>query len=847
MNGLSTAQARHRLATVGRNRLVRRERGALLKEVAGIVADPMALMLAITGLAYLALGDRRSGYVMLAAIVPVMTVDVALEARARGALKRLAGAVAARARVVRDGVEGEIPTEEIVPGDLLLVREGDVVHADAIVRSQSNLAVDESQLSGESKPSDKNAVPLSSVGSSQAGEDCRLFAGSRVVAGHGCAEVTATGEHTRYGELARLVAEATERPTPLQRRTARMVRWMVGLAVAAAAGVFVLRWTHGVPSKDAFLYAITLAMSAVGEEFLLVLTLFLSVGAWRLSRHGVLVRRLASVETLGATTVICLDKTGTLTSGQYSLQAGLPLGEGVTEQSLLEAAVLACEPNAADAMERAILKYCAQRGVDVARLHERWRLVYDHPFDPVGKHMSHVWRRDDLEGGAQFIVVAKGAIEGILEHCEIAPAELNRARAAHAELAADRMRLLAVAARQTAAGSAGSSGIRSDDERNLSLLGLLGFHDPMRPQVPAAVAECERAGVRLKLITGDHPMTAHAIVDSAGIAHRNDLIITGEQLAGMTAEQLSAAAREGSVFARVQPEQKCAIVDALIASGEVVAMIGDGINDAPALRHADIGISMGSRGTEVARASADLVLLEDNFADLVSTISEGRRIYENIRRAFRYLVAFKVTLVGLALTTPLVGLPILLLPVDLVWLELIVHPMSALAFEGQQPAVDLMRRPPRDPSAPLLGNGVIFRSILTGALLTLVTLALYASRLHKGEDYARGAAMALIVAGGVVLAWAELAGAGDRAGWRAPIPRSPWFWGVSAVIAVTIPAFMLIRPIAQALHIGPIDPGDWALVALLAVGAGAWRAFGTGGSGKADGRMEALKAGTVAT
>lgn len=367
----------------------------------------------------------------------------------------------------------------------------------------------------------------------------------------------------------------------------------------------------------------------------------------------------------------------------------------------------------------------------------------------------------------------------------------------------------------------------------------------MRPQVPAAVAECERAGVRLKLITGDHPMTAHAIVDSAGIAHRNDLIITGEQLAGMTAEQLSAAAREGSIFARVQPEQKCAIVDALIASGEVVAMIGDGINDAPALRHADIGISMGSRGTEVARAAADLVLLDDNFADLVSTISEGRRIYENIRRAFRYLVAFKVTLVGLALTAPLLGLPILLLPVDLVWLELIVHPMSALAFEGRQPAVDLMQRPPRDPSAPLLRAGVIFRSILTGALLTLLTLALYASRLHKGEDYARGAAMALIVAGGVVLAWAELAG--DRAWWRAPIPRSRWFWGVSAVIAVTIPAFMLIRPIAQALHIGPIDPADWALVALLAVSAGAWRAFDTAGSGKADGRVKALKAGAAAT
>ncbi len=671
-------------------------------------------------------------------------------------------------------------------------------------------------------------------------ENSRFYAGSLVVAGHGLGEVTATGERTRYGDIGRLVAQADTEPTPLQRKTARLVRWLVGGAAIVSVAVFAITLWQGKSPSQAFLYAITIAMSAVSEEFLLVISLFLSIGAWRLSRLGVLVRRLASVETLGSTTVICLDKTGTLTAGSYALQEHLPVRDDVPNPALLEAAALACEPRAADSLERAIIDHCRRHQVNVDELHSRWQLVHDYSFDMVGKHMSHVWvRTGSAEGdGRQACIVAKGALEGILEHCAIAPAEFRRAQAANAEMAAQGMRVLAVAGRFVpGAGpdsrvrahgrsdfpAAGFTGVREEDERDLVLYGLLGFHDPLRREVPAAVAQCQAAGIRLKLITGDHALTAHAIAEAAGILHEDAEIATGSQLDEMTPERFREVALRSSIFARIRPEQKYAIVDALVRAGEVVAMTGDGINDAPALRRAHIGVAMGQRGTEVARAAADLVLLEDNFGALVATVREGRRIFTNIQHAFSYLIAFKFTIVGLALSAPLLGLPILLMPVDLVWLELIVHPVSALAFEGQREAGDVMRRPPRAPDAPFVAAMPALRSALCGALLTAAALGLYAARLERGENYARGAAMALVVVGSLILVWAELAG--DRRWWKTPVPRAIRFWLILAAVAASLPILMNVAPLAQLLRIAPISATDWMLVAGLAIAAVAWRAF----------------------
>lgn len=824
--GLSSAEARARLQEFGPNLLVRHTRGSRLFELLRTLADPMALMLAGAAMLYLMLGKSHEASVLAAVIVPILGVDVLMEARSRGALKKLESTVAPRAQIIRDGRATEIATADLVPGDLLVIREGDILHADGVVRGAANLALDESQLTGEAEPQEK--TPHLGPGEA-APAHARFFAGSTVLAGHGFGEVTATGQHTRFGNIARLVGEAQLEATPLQVKTRRLVRWMVGAALALAVVVFVARWMSGASFNSAFLYAITLAMSAVCEEVVLVISLFLTLAALRLSKSGVLVKRLASVETLGATTVICMDKTGTLTAGRFSLETHVPFNHGLKEQALLEAAALACEPGAMDSLEREILEHCRSHGVDPQALHARWRLVHDYPFDMVGKHMSHVWTpvggntgaigEEDGDPAARF--VAKGALEGILEHCALSMRERQRALAMNSDLANRGMRVLAVAGRIS---QEGFSGVRERDERGLELYGLLGFRDPLRPEVPRAVAQCQSAGVKLKLITGDHALTAHAVAEAAGIAHDDDLITTGAELVRLKPEHAAALARRASIFARVQPEQKYQIVDALVRAGEVVAMIGDGINDAPALRRAHIGVAMGRRGTEVARAAADLILLEDDFAALVNTIREGRRVFANLQNSLRYLTAFKVALVAVAICAPLLGLPLLLLPVDLVWLELIVHPVSALAFEGEPAADDVMRQPPRDPHAPLLGRTRVLRSALSGALLAAVALAVYAGRLGSGEDYARGVAMAVVVTGSLILVWAELAG--ERPWWRVGLPARWIFWVLVLLVGSSVPLFMMFDAAAGLLRISPISVSDWAMAIALAFVPTLWRIAG---------------------
>jgi P-type Ca2+ transporter type 2C len=816
-DGLSSAEARARLKAFGPNLPVRRRAGARLIELARGLADPMALMLAFAGAVFLALGQRLEGTILLAALVPVLGVDVALEMRSRSALGKLAAAVAPRARVVRDGKPGEIPSEEIVAGDVLILSEGDIVHADGAVLSAFNLSLDESQLTGESEPRNKKSAD----GGAEPGEDSMVFTGSRVLSGQGRVRVTATGERTRYGLIARLVGQSGFQPTPLQRKTARMVRRIAELAIGASLLVFVARLLHGTELTHAFLYAITLAMAAVGEEFVLVLTLFLAAGAYRLGRAGVLVRRIASVETLGSTTVICLDKTGTLTTGAYALTEHAPFAGEISEPALLEAAALACEPNPTDSLERSILEHCAEHGVDVQKLHSEWQLVHDYNFELAGKHMSHVWRCAD---GRSARIVAKGALEGIIEHCVLGEAAREAVSRANGELAARGMRVLAVAGRRVDAPEAGFSGVRAEDESGLELYGLLGFSDPVRPEVPAAIAECQRAGVKLKLITGDHALTAHAIADATGLFHHDDGIATGADLDAASPERRASMVREKSIFARVRPEQKYAIVDALVRSGEIVAMTGDGINDAPALGRANIGVSMGRRATEVARATADIVLLDDNLAGLVATVREGRRLLDNIEQAFRYVAGFKVMLAAMALAAPVMGIPVLLTPLDVVWLELIVHPVSALAFEGMAPGHDVMKRPPYDPARPILDGGTVWRSAVSGAMLALGALGIYLFLLGRGETYARSVAMAAVIGGSLLLVWCELAA--DRPWWRVRPPRNFRFWIVCILVAGSLPVFMSVGALAEVLGLMPITPLEWGCATAVALAATGWRAFG---------------------
>jgi len=783
--GLSEAEAARRLIEEGSNRLVHRERLRTLGALLSALADPMALMLAAAGAVYFVLGEVRDGTVLLLSLVPVLAVDVALDLRSRAALRKLAAAVSPRARVLRDSVEKEVASEAVVRGDLLLLREGEIVHADGVVRTQANLALDESQLTGESEPQEKQ-------------EGDPVFAGSLVLGGQGAAEVTQTGPRTRFGEIAELVARSEPSPTPLQRKTAQLVRRLGAAALLLAAAMAAFSLWRGAGLGRALLSGISLAMAALPEEFPLVLALFLSVGAYRLSKAGVLVRRLASVETLGSTTVICTDKTGTLTLGRFGLEELVPLG--VPESALLAVAVRACEREPQDTMDRAILEVARERNVPVSWLHSSV-LAIDYAFDPVEKYMAHVWR----EPSGHVRLAAKGALEGLLRRCAICAGERAAALSAQERMATAGRRVLAVAER-----SGIFSGDRERDLRDLRLIGLLGFSDPLRPQVPSAIAECQGAGVRVKIVTGDSPVTAHAIAEAAGIAHDHDGgILTGDELSAASPESILRA----SIYARVQPGQKHLIVMAHQRAGEVVAMTGDGINDAPALRQADVGVSMGLRGTPVARAAADLVLLRDDFGALVAAVREGRRIFQNLVNAFLYLIAFHVPVISLAVLVPLIGLPPLLLPIHLVWLELIVHPVSALVFEGDQPH-GAMRRPPRDPRAPILPQRALALSLLSGALLAAAALCLYAHALPIGEPAARSEAIAAVIAGGLLLVVAERGAKG-----------STRLFAVCGAVALSLPLAIHVHPLATALQLAPLGLAGWARVLGLATAAVGWRRF----------------------
>jgi len=807
--GLSSEEAAARLRQFGPNEFTPARRGSRFRDALRTLADPMAILLILAAAASFAIGQKRDAIVLLGALLPVLGVDVYLEARSRGVLKKLAAAVAPLSRVVRDGQPADIRTEEIVPGDVLVFREGDVIHADGVIRSSANLSVDESPLTGESEPIDKAAgAPFS--------------AGCAVLAGHGYGEVVETGLRTRYGKIAELVADAPDSPAPLQKKTARLAAGLARVAIGVAAAVFLLTWLRGASVPRALVAAISVAMAALPEEFPLVLTIFLSLGAWRLSRQGLLIRRLASIETLGSTTVLCTDKTGTITHGRFQLDRWVPLGTDSDVRELVETAVLASEISPTDPLERAIVAAARASGSDPDLLRQAWTLVRDHDFDTRGKHMSHVWRR---ESSGAIRVAAKGALEGILEHCAIGAAEREAAESVHERLAAQGLRLLAVAARDSAQDPAGG---RAGDESGLRLLGLVGFRDPLRAEAGDAIRDLRAAGITVKLITGDHARTAEAIASAAGID--TFAAATGAELDRLSGEDFARRAGEASLFARIRPEQKYAIVDALVRRGEVVAMIGDGINDAPALRRANIAISM-VKGAEVARSCADIVPLDDNLTSIVTAVREGRRIYENLERSFLFLLAFHVPIVLLSLVVPLVGFPLLLLPVHLVWLELIVHPVSALLFESEPASDDVMSRPPRPTTAPILAREFVRRSVASGALLALAVFGLYAAYQPRGEDAARGVALAALMSGNLLLTWAERAG--TRAWWKAPPPRTARFWLIALPVSLSLPLFLAIRPIAAILHVTLPNAAGWAVAVGSAVLAVGWRA---GGSRSRSGR-----------
>jgi Ca2+-transporting ATPase len=782
-----------------------------LRSILAVLREPMLLLLLGAGTIYLLLGDRTEALTLLFFVAVVITITLVQERKTERALTALRDLSSPRALVIRGGERRRIAGREVVRDDLLVLAEGDRVPADAVLAGSGLLELDESMLTGES------------VAVSKSGSEARVFAGTLVVRGQGLAQVSATGQRTEMGRIGTALASLESGRTPLQEEVGRIVRAISFVGLGLCAALVLLYGLRGGGWLEGLLAGIALAMAVLPEEFPVVLTVFMAIGAWRISKSRVLARRLPAVEALGAATVLCTDKTGTLTENRMRvarLLSGSALhvvdGGGLPEEvhEVVEFGILASQRDPFDPMERAFhaLGQDALRGTE--HLHEEWELVREYPLSPELLAMAHVWRSPD---GARLVVAAKGAAEAIADLCHLDAAAQAVLRAHVAEMGADGLRVLGVARAFFAAGELPS--IQHDFD--FELVGLVGLADPVRAGVPAAVAECRAAGVRVVMITGDAPETARAIGRTIGLDDSQPPM-TGRELEALSDAELARRLPGLHVFARVVPEQKLRLVQALRAQGEVVAMTGDGVNDAPALKAAHIGVAMGGRGTDVAREAAALVVTDDDFSSIVAAVRLGRRIYDNLRRAMAYVVAVHVPIAGLALLPVLFGWPLVLFPVHIVFLELVIDPACSIAFEAEPEEPGLMRRPPRRVGASLFSRKLLVMSLLQGTCLLAVTLVVFRIgwRHSSSESSARALAFAALIAGNVALILVNRSW--ERSLFATLVTRNLASWAVILGASAMLVLVLEVPFLRELFHFGPVGGGALALALLAGFLALSW-------------------------
>lgn len=733
--GLTTLQAEELLKKHGKNQIVSGAQLTQLQQFLKILSDPMGLMMLGLSVLYFLTGETTDAVIMLIAYVPVTAVDVFLELKSEKALKALKSNLQSTAKILRDGILKDIAVQLIVPGDVLAFEEGQTLPADGKVIEFHNISINESALTGESLPIEKDL-----------GDD--FYAGTTILHGRGLGLIEHTGKTTRFGKISHLLEDTQAEESPLQKKVHSLVKKVVLVAIGLAALLFTIEYWRGTELMQSMITALTFGMAAVPEEFPLVFTLYLSLGAYRLSKHGVLVKTLPSVESLGNVDVICTDKTGTLTEGRFSLVEVIPFGS-LSAQERNSIALLACEPTPVDSMETAITEKL--EGFD--KLKQSWKLTYDYPFEPQGKHMTHIWSKDnnddhhysgDINMNGESILAMKGAVEGVLEHSKVDEIEKNEILKKVSQLASGGKRILGLAFKKGI-----FTGVRSSDEMDVHFTGLLVFSDPVRQSAKKAIDDCQNAGIEIKMLTGDHYLTAHAIADELKINHTDTSIYSGSQLDEMTKEKRTQAYWSGSIFARVSPEQKYEMIKTLKEMGKIVAMTGDGVNDAPALKLADIGVSMGENATDVARATAKMVLLKNDFNGIVQAILEGRKIFANLRRSFSYLIAFHIPIVLLAFLPALWNGSQILLPIHIILLELIVHPISAYAFENLN-AHDVKT------NRSLIPLPTLLTAILSGVLITVLSLfPLWWLGINADFSHIRSMSLSIVLFGNVGLVLVE--------------------------------------------------------------------------------------------
>lgn len=800
--GLSAGEVTSARAQFGKNELPVAKQKSLLAKILAVFKEPMLLLLLAAGVLSLILADLLDTIVLLVMIAGVIGITLYQEERAEKAMLSLKKLTSQTSQVLRDGAWAKIDATELVVGDVVALAEGERIPADLRILNSSNLTIDESALTGESLAVEKGSGEL-------------VFSGTLAILGRATAVVTAVGVATELGKIGASLVEIKHEKTRLQFEVNKIVKIIAVIAGISAVAVVVLIGLHSGNWLEGMLSGIATAMAMIPEELPVILTLFFALGAWRMSKEKVLARRSAVIETLGSATVVCVDKTGTLTMNKMAVEKLIVgvVGHLVSQKplpttvaKLVEFGQLATPRDSFDPVDRAF--------IEIQPLAEELELVQEYPLTPELMAMSLVWRSGD-----KFIVSTKGAPEAVAKLCNLSASAIQELNESVSEAAKHGMRIIAVAGSSLSADSVLPA---NQDDLELEFLGLVSLRDQIRPGVPEAVAECHQAGIRIIMITGDFVGTARAIASEIGLDSQNYL--TGSELETLSDAELQERVKTVGVCARMTPSHKLRLIAALKASGEVVAMTGDGVNDAPALKKADISIAMGLRGTDVAREASQLVITDDDFGSIVAGVRRGRSIYEALRKAVAYVIAVHVPLMGMALIPVMVAdLPLILLPAMVAFMEMVIDPACTVIFQAEQTEPNIMKRKPRPVAQKLLNTGTLLIALSQGLVVLVFVAVNYFWLVGQGRDENEVRAMTLalmIIANfGLILVNRSWSLSLVATILKRRNPSVKWVIGIAATALVLL---IQIPPVANAFDLVPLQLGDWVHVAVLGIGSVLW-------------------------
>lgn len=742
LGGLNSEEVEKLQKKYGMNELVIQEKPNMLKKFLGVFKEPMFLLLLIAATVYFLLGAPKDGAIMLVFVGFVASITFIQEWKTEKTMNALKDLTSPKVNTLRNGKNILIKSTELVPGDVVFLSEGERIPADCIVLEPSNFSVDESILTGESEYVMKVSTTQSEKSTDYWKKDI-LYAGTLCVFGKCTAIVKFTGINTEYGKIGKAISEAKDEPTPLQKKVSILVKNIAIAGVILCISVMVASYFYSFDILNSILSGISLAMAIIPEEFPVVLTVFLSMGAYRLAKNNTLMRKISAVETLGSATVLCVDKTGTITQNKMKVKSiysdgGIFNNEDLKNQELSDLMVLSCEKDPYDPMEKAILEAANLSQLETVYKYDLSKKI---AFDSKTKRMANIYIKDN-----KYYVAVKGSAETVLGLCNLDKQTMDEINIEIDKMASNGLRVLALA-------DCTSEEVYEDLEcYELTFKGLVGLQDPPKDGVEEAIKLCKKAGIRVVMITGDYSKTAMAIGEEIGLKF-TDKVIVGNEIDSLSENELCEVVKSCDVFSRVIPEQKMKIVKALKKNGEIVAMTGDGVNDAPALKSADIGIAMGKRGTEVAKEAADMILMDDNFTTIVKSVKDGRRVYDNIRKAMVYILIIHIPIAAMAMFAPLFNLPPLLLPMHIMLLELIIDPTCSIVFEGEPAEANIMENHPRSPQEPLLTRSLTIKVVLQGIIMFLAAFMPFHYMIDLGisSEYARSFSLINFIVANVTL------------------------------------------------------------------------------------------------